>query len=90
MKILLIGKKGQVGSIIKDKLKILSNNIISLSRKELNLEDLRSIERKLNKIKPKIIINAAAYTKVDDAEKNKRTCIHFQILNMFIRTHTLS
>ena len=56
MKILLIGKKGQVGSIIKDKLKILSNNIISLSKKELNLEDLRSIERKLNKIKPKIII----------------------------------
>ena len=81
MKILLIGKKGQVGSIIKDKLKILSNNIISLSRKELNLEDLRSIERKLNKIKPKIIINAAAYTKVDDAEKNKRTCYKINALS---------
>jgi len=77
----LIGKKGQVGSIIKDKLKILSNNIISLSRKELNLEDLRSIERKLNKIKPKIIINAAAYTKVDDAEKNKRTCYKINALS---------
>ena len=81
MKILLIGKKGQVGSIIKDKLKILSNNIISLSKKELNLEDLRSIERKLNKIKPKIIINAAAYTKVDDAEKNKRTCYKINALS---------
>ena len=81
MKILLIGKKGQVGSIIKDKLKILSNNIISLSRKELNLEDLRSIERKLTKIKPKIIINAAAYTKVDDAEKNKRTCYKINALS---------
>ena len=81
MKILLIGKKGQVGSIIKDKLKILTNNIISLSRKELNLEDLRSIERKLNKIKPKIIINAAAYTKVDDAEKNKRTCYKINALS---------
>ena len=74
IKILLIGKNGQIGSSIKKRLSKVNKNITCWSKKELNLENLLSIQKKLNKIKPEIIINAAAYTKVDDAEKNKNLC----------------
>ena len=47
----------------------------NINRKSLNLENLSSISKYLNKVKPKIIINAAAYTDVDKAEKKKKTCV---------------
>ena len=75
-KILLIGKNGQIGSSIKKRLSKINKNIICLSKKELNLENLLSIQKKLNKIKPEIIINAAAYTKVDEVvQKNGVTIL---------------
>jgi len=81
IKILLIGKNGQIGSAIKRRLNKINRNIICLSKKELNLENLLSIEKKLNRIKPEIIINAAAYTKVEDAEKNKNLCYKINSLS---------
>ena len=81
IKILLIGKNGQIGSTIKKRLNKINRNIICLSKKELNLENLLSIEKKLNRIKPEIIINAAAYTKVEDAEKNKNLCYKINSLS---------
>ena len=79
IKILLIGKNGQIGSSIKKRLSKVNKNITCWSKKELNLENLLSIQKKLNKIKPEIIINAAAYTKVDDAEKNKKKCFKINV-----------
>ena len=81
IKILLIGKNGQIGSSIKKRLSKVNKNITCWSKKELNLENLLSIQKKLNKIKPEIIINAAAYTKVDDAEKNKNLCYKINSLS---------
>ena len=82
IKILLIGKNGQIGSAIKRRLNKINRNIICLSKKELNLENLLSIEKKLNRIKPEIIINAAAYTKVNDAERNKNLCYKINALSI--------
>ena len=73
IKIVLLGKTGQIGSELEKKLKK-NKNIKCLSRKDLKLEDCSSIENKLNKLKPNILINAAAYTKVYEAEKNKILC----------------
>ena len=82
-KVLLIGKNGQIGNFLKKNLKLLNNIIVkSLSRKDLNLENLLYIKKKLNKFKPNIIINAAAYTKVDGAEKNKKTCYKVNALSV--------
>ena len=73
IKIVLLGKTGQIGSVLGKKLK--KNNYVKcLSRKDLELINLSSIEKKLNKLKPNILINAAAYTKVAEAEKNKKLC----------------
>jgi dTDP-4-dehydrorhamnose reductase len=67
MKILLTGKNGQVGFALHKKLVSLGE-IIATDRNELNLENSDAIRAFIEKIKPDIIINAAAYTDVDKAE----------------------
>ena len=78
--VLLIGSSGQIGSNIKNNLKKISKKTYCPLRKDFNLENLKSIDKFLNKIKPKLVINAAAYTKVDDAEKNKKICYKINAL----------
>ena len=73
-KTLLLGSSGQIGSNLKKKLKLISKKVKILSKKELNLENLNSIRKVLDKIQPNLIINAAGYTKVDEAEKEKVKC----------------
>mgnify|MGYP001485022664 CR=1 FL=1 len=67
MKILLTGSTGQLG---QDILKRFSKKyyFFKPSRKELDLTRLDYCELYLEKIKPDIIINCAAYTEVDKAE----------------------
>lgn len=67
MKILLTGKSGQVGFALQKKLVSLGE-VIATDRNELNLENSDAIRAFIEKIKPDIIINAAAYTDVDKAE----------------------
>jgi dTDP-4-dehydrorhamnose reductase len=72
MKILLFGKNGQVGWELQRSLAPLGN-LVSLDRKGENglcgdLSDLEGIRNSIQKISPDIIVNAAAYTAVDQAE----------------------
>jgi dTDP-4-dehydrorhamnose reductase len=67
MRILLTGKDGQVGFALQKKLASLGE-IIATDRYELNLENSDVIRAFVEKVKPDIIINAAAYTDVDKAE----------------------
>jgi dTDP-4-dehydrorhamnose reductase len=67
MKILLTGKDGQVGFALHKKL-VSVGEVIATNRNELDLENPDAIRAFIEKIKPDIIINAAAYTEVDKAE----------------------
>ena len=67
MKIFLTGKDGQVGFALHKKL-VSVGEVIATNRNELNLENPDAIRAFIEKIKPDIIINAAAYTDVDKAE----------------------
>jgi dTDP-4-dehydrorhamnose reductase len=67
MKIFLTGKDGQVGFALHKKLVSLGV-VIATNRNELNLENSDAIKTFIERIKPDIIINAAAYTDVDKAE----------------------
>jgi dTDP-4-dehydrorhamnose reductase len=67
MKILLTGKDGQVGFALHKKLAS-TGEVIATNRHELNLENSDDIRTFVEKIKPDMIINAAAYTDVDKAE----------------------
>ena len=70
MKILLTGKDGQVGFALHKKLASIGE-VIATNRNELNLENSDDIRIFVEKIKPNMIINAAAYTEVDKAESEK-------------------
>jgi dTDP-4-dehydrorhamnose reductase len=70
MKVLVIGSEGQLGSELKKISKNYGNIFWIFSNiNELDLSDQGSINNNLNKINPSIIINCAAYTNVDKAEK---------------------
>jgi dTDP-4-dehydrorhamnose reductase len=70
MKILLTGKDGQVGYALYKKLLSLGE-VIATGRHELDLVNSDAIKAFIDKIKPDIIINPAAYTQVDKAESEK-------------------
>lgn len=76
MSIVLFGKNGQLGRHITKNLGH-KENFYSFDSSEVNFHNLNEIESCLLKYKPKIIINAAAFTKVDLAEEEVETA--FQI-----------
>ena len=67
MKILLTGKDGQVGFALHKKLASLGE-VVATNRDMLDLSDPQAIRIFIDKTKPDIIINPAAYTKVDQAQ----------------------
>ena len=67
MKILLTGRTGQVGWELERTLQALGE-VIATDRTTLDLADADAIQKKLKEVKPGIIVNAAAYTAVDQAE----------------------
>lgn len=64
MKIVVLGKHGQVASCLRQRLP----NATCLDRSDLDLEQLDAIKPKLLARRPDFIVNAAAYTAVDKAE----------------------
>ncbi len=70
MKILLFGRKGQIGRELSRSLLPLGQ-LITLGREELDLTDLNALIHVLKQLQPDIIVNAAAYTAVDKAEQEQ-------------------
>lgn len=68
MNILLIGKNGQVGWELQRTLATLGQ-VHSIDFPEIDLRDVSDIRSTIRAIKPNLIVNAAAYTDVDRAEK---------------------
>ncbi len=70
MKILITGGNGQLGTELAKK-SPKATKIFCFNKNEFNLLDLNQCKNKILEIKPNWIINAGAYTKVDNAEKEK-------------------
>ena len=74
MKIIILGGKGQLGkefeNFLKDKAEI-----YSFSHLELDVLNQELLIKKIQEIKPEVVINCSAYTKVDKAEEEKEECI---------------
>ncbi len=67
MKILLIGKNGQLGNQLSVTLPE-EGTVVALDRRECDLTSPKQLREKIQQLRPDIIINAAAYTAVDRAE----------------------
>ncbi len=72
MKILITGGTGQLGwdcaRVLKE-----SHQVKAFGRSELDITDESAVDRTFSLLKPQVVINCAAYTKVDDCEKNIET-----------------
>ena len=79
MKILLIGKNGQVGLELLKKLNTLGE-IIATDRKKLDLANPQAIKDLIDQTKPNIVINTAAYTAVDKAESDPELCYQINVI----------
>lgn len=66
-KILLIGKSGQAGWELQTSLSLLGE-VIALDYPEIDLAMMDTVRNCIRQVKPRIIVNAAAYTNVDRAE----------------------
>ena len=76
MRILVLGRSGQVGAALTQSLQGLGE-LIALDRAQLDLTNPDAIRTTLREIQPQIVINAAAYTAVDAAESDQ--AMAFQI-----------
>src|SRR5947207_2616370 len=66
--ILILGASGQVGRALAS---LLGEGAVALSRTEADLSRPRSLASILEARRPQAVINAAAYTQVDQAEKEE-------------------
>jgi len=80
MRILLIGCNGQLGSELCFKLNALGE-LVAINREQLDLENPNQIRIFVDRIKPDIIINAAAYTNVDRAEVEHELCYQINAIS---------
>jgi len=72
MKIMLLGKNGMLGSQFN---KLLSGfELFSFGHEDLDVTDHRQLEMTFGEVSPDIVINCTGYTRVDDAEDDKKNC----------------
>lgn len=67
---MVIGASGQLGTDLNKELNSRHNEVIGLDHSEINIEDLESVVRIINSVKPQIIINTAAYHNVEKCEED--------------------
>ena len=71
MKILITGAKGQVGSELVMQAQLRSHEVVATDREQLDITDQSAVLAFVEQEQPDVIINAAAYTAVDQAESDQ-------------------
>ena len=71
-RILVIGSAGQLGQELQQTL-VPYGEVVAVDRKTLDLSQPDQIRELVQQLQPQIVINAAAYTAVDQAEKEHET-----------------
>lgn len=72
MKVLLAGGAGQLGCCLRDRMPS-AWQVAAPARQELDIRDGAAVAACVTRLRPALIINAAAYTRVDCAEGDART-----------------
>lgn len=68
-KIVILGSNGQLGSILSQKLSRLNHKVSMFTKETLNITDHRNVSSTLSTLKPDFLVNCAAWTDVNSAEK---------------------
>jgi len=70
-KVLIIGAKGMLGKDLVKEYRDNNAKVWAWDREEIDIADKEMVEKKIKELDPDIIINAAAYNAVDEAEKDE-------------------
>ncbi|MCQ4314019.1 dTDP-4-dehydrorhamnose reductase [Pseudomonas stutzeri] len=68
MRILVCGASGQVGHELVDRARAYGLEALGMTRRQLDITNSGQVRQLIRQLKPGLIINAAAYTHVDNAE----------------------
>ncbi len=68
-KIVITGAKGQLGRALQET--FVEHEVSALDSADLDIIQLETVRKTLRHIQPDVVINAAAYTQVDQAESNQ-------------------
>ena len=71
--VLLFGGGGQVGRALQACMPF-AGQLVTATRRDCDLTDANSVRMLVRRVRPKVIVNAAAYTAVDKAESDRGTC----------------
>jgi dTDP-4-dehydrorhamnose reductase len=72
MKILVTGANGMVARATASHCASLGDEVVALSRQELDISSHRNVFKTLENVRPDAVINCAAYTNVDGAEREQQ------------------
>lgn len=76
MKVLIIGAKGMLGQELVKKFKNEGEDVVAWDREEIDITNKKEVIEKVRDLSPDVLINAAAYNAVDEAEEK------FEIANL--------
>lgn len=80
MKIVVTGVNGQLGyDVVKELNKRKYTDVIGIDIKDLDITNENAVKDFMNRNKPAVVIHCAAYTAVDKAEDNKKTCFDVNV-----------
>ena len=79
MKIMICGSDGQLGW---DCIRVfeVDNDIFPFNRIQLDITDLQGVKHAVGRVMPDVIINCAAFTQVDQCEKDQKTAFDVNVL----------
>jgi dTDP-4-dehydrorhamnose reductase len=68
---LVTGAGGMVGHDVCAALETRGEPVVALTKSDLDITDVPAVREAVRRVRPDVIVNCAAYTKVDDAETNE-------------------
>jgi dTDP-4-dehydrorhamnose reductase len=71
MKVVITGAAGQLGADLVEHCTASGDDVVAVDRSSLDITDRDAVRRLLDAERPDALINAAAYTAVDDCERNE-------------------
>lgn len=74
MRVLITGANGMVARAAAEHCSTSGDNVIALTRQELDISDRPAVLEALRREKPDTVLNCAAYTDVDGAETDREKC----------------
>ncbi len=81
-KYLILGARGQLGREFVKALSDKKEDFVALGKEECDVSNLRNVLEVFETVKPKIVINCAAYNQVDKAEEDYRDAIKVNSLGV--------